>query len=811
MKSASLSQKAYSLLMFLAVSVLSGLLLAGLAVPFAALAGGTAKAAADSLEHIPQELRTPPQAERSRVLMANGEVLATFYDENRIYVPLSEIAPVMQDAQIAIEDHRFYEHGAIDFQGFGRAFVKTLLGDTQGASTLTQQYVKLARQDMAIAAGDAEAARAATEVTIERKIIEARYAMALEEELTKDQILERYLNIAYYGDGAYGVEAAAQHYFGVSAKDLDLPQAAMLAGLVQNPVTTNPVKNENRGINRRNTVINRMADLGIISKEAAEEAKQTPFNQDGVVPMPNGCVASDYPFLCEYVRLSVLKLPSMGETQEERRNLLNRGGITITTLIDPEAQASAEAAVAALVKPTDPVLGATVLLQPQTGLIVAMAQSRPVMGTGPGETWYNYNVGEDMGGAEGYQAGSTFKTFALAAALDLGMTPDKKYNAPGEIDLSDEEFRSCTTTFKPWGGWELGNQGGNSFGTIDMREATQKSVNTYFGQLVRDVGICPTVQMAANAGVEMATGEDLVEKYNNIPSFVIGTAEVTPLSLAEAYATFANRGIRCDPIILEGVRTKDGVDLEVPTGNCQQVIRPEVADGVNYLLQGVAEEGTGRPAALKDGRPQAGKTGTIDNYEALWYAGYTPEMVGISMLAADKTHEFWADTTPGQRSLRRLQLPGGYRIEGSGGGDAGLMWRGAMSVAVADLPKTEFVQPTDEILEGVEVPVPDVSGLGYNAAKEVLEAAGFTTQRVGVHHRTRRGTFLGITPSDTAIKFSTIRMRVSLGPAPAPPPPKQTQAPSAPPADTPADPPADTPADPPAAPPADPPAEDSDD
>jgi membrane peptidoglycan carboxypeptidase len=380
------------------------------------------------------------------------------------------------------------------------------------------------------------------------------------------------------------------------------------------------------------------------------------------------------------------------------------------------------------------------------------------------------------------------------------MTPDKEYDAPSSIDLTGETFRNCEGTFPLYGEWKLGNQGNRGYGRIDMREATENSVNTYFGQLIKDAGVCATVQMAAKAGVKMATGQDLVETYSSIPSFVIGTAEVTPLSLAEAYATFANRGIHCDPIILQGVQTKDGAELEVPSANCQQVIRPEIADGVNYLLQGVAENGTGRPAALRDGRPQAGKTGTIDNYEALWYAGYTPEMAGVAMLAADKTHPFWEGKFP--RSLRRLTLPSGYRIEGSGGGDAGLMWRGAMSAAVADLPRTEFIEPTDEILEGVEVPVPSVRGMGYNEAKEVLEAAGFTTERVRVHSNRRRGTFLGITPSDMAVKFSTIRMRVSLGPAPKPKPkpePKPEPAPAPPPAEpAPPAPPADPPADPPA-------------
>ena len=795
MKSASLSQKTYSLLMFFAVALLSGLLLSGLAVPMAALAGGTAKVAADSLEHLPTELQTPPQSERSRVLMANGEELTTFYAENRIYVPLTDIAPVMQDAQVAIEDERFYQHGAIDFQGFGRAFVKTLTGDTQGASTLTQQYVKLVRQDMALASGDKVAARAATEVTIERKIIEARYAMALEERLTKDEILERYLNIAYYGDGAYGVEAAARHYFGVSAKNLDLAQAAMLAGLVQNPVSTNPVKHPERCTTRRNVVLNRMAELGIITKEAAAEAKKVEFDQSRVVKTPNGCIASKYPFLCDYVRrtLESDKMPSMGATQEERANLLKRGGLTIQTLIDPGAQDAAEAAVAAQVAPTDQVLGASVLIQPKTGLIVAMAQSRPVMGNNAtaGETFWNYNVERSMGGAEGYQAGSTFKAFTLAAALDIGMTPDKEYDSPGKLDPMGMTFRNCSGSFK-WtqSDWKPQNQGGRGYGNIDMRKAAELSVNTYFIQLIADAGICNTIDMAKKAGVKMATGQDL-RINENYPTFTLGTAEVTPLSLAEAYATFANRGVHCDPIILQSVVTKDGKELAVPDANCKQVIRPEVADGVTYLLAGVVENGTGRRAAIRDGRPQAGKTGTTNDYTDLWFAGYTPDMAGVAMLSADKAHPYWAGKKV--RPIKGLRLDSGYFIEGSGGGDAGLMWRGAMAAALKNTPKTPFQKPTDEILEGVKIPVPDVKGMGYNEAKEVLEAAGFSTRRMGVYSDRRKGSFLGITPSGTAVKFSTITLRVSNGPRPVEPPPSA-------PATDPAAPPAAPPGAPPAAP-----------
>ena len=778
MKSASLSQKAYSVLMFLAVSVLAGLLLSGLAVPFAALAGGSAKMAADSLEFLPADLETPPQSERSRVLMADGSVLATFFNENRVYVPLSEIAPVMQDAQIAIEDHRFYEHGAIDFQGFGRAFVKTMTGDTQGASTLTQQYVKLVRVESAVAAGDEEGVRKATEVTIDRKIIEARYAMALEERLTKDEILERYLNIAYYGDGAYGVEAAAQHYWGTTAKDLTLDQAAMLAGLVQNPVSTNPVKNPEKAIERRNVVLNRMAELGIISEERAAEAKAVPFDPATVKRTPNGCTSSPYPFLCDYVRRTLLsdQMPSMGGTPEERENLLNRGGLTINTLIDPTAQASAEAAVADLIAPTDPVLAGAALIQPSSGLIVALAQSRPDMGTDPGETYYNYNVERSMGGAEGYQAGSTFKTFTMAAALDLGMTPGREYNAPESLPLEGMTFKNCTGPFVFKQDHTVRNYN-RGYGQIDMIRAAEDSVNTYFLQLEADAGICASIDKAAAAGVKMSTGQDL-RVNQNYPTFVLGTAEVTPLSMAEAYATFANRGIHCTPIVLESVVTKDGSELAVPPADCQQVIRPEIADGVNHILQSVVMNGTGRPARLTDGRPQAGKTGTINDNQAVWFAGYTPEMAGAAWIAIDKTNP-WYETR--NKTLKNVRLPSGTYLRGSGGGDAGLIWKAAMASALADKPKTAFTAPTSEVLEGVKVPLPDVSGMGYNEAKRTLEAAGFQTERWSVYDSRPEGTFLGISPTGSAIKFSTVQLKVSKGPKPEPKPDPVVPDPAAPP------------------------------
>ncbi len=776
MKSPSLSRKAYSMLMFVAVSVLSGLLLAGLAVPFTALASSGTKMAASSLRHLPAELETPPQSEKSRILMADGGTLGTFYDENREYVGLDEIAPKMQDAQIAIEDHRFYDHGAVDFTGLGRAFFKTALGDTQGASTLTQQYVKLVQVEAAKAKGDEEGVRKATEVSFERKIREMRYAMAVEERLTKNEILERYLNIAYYGDGAYGVEAAAHHYWGTTAKDLTLDQAAMLAGMVQNPVQTNPAKYPERAMERRDVVLNRMRELGIITMAEADEAKQVVFDPTKIQNTPNGCVASPFPILCQYVveTLKSDKMPSLGKTKDERENFLTRGGLTIHTLIDPEAQAAAEAAVAAQIAPTDPVLSTSVQIQPSTGLIVSMAQSRPKIGTEPGQTYYNFSVEKAMKGLEGFQAGSTFKPFVMAAALEAGATPSKTYDSPYQKDYRGTTFKSCDGPFVFNQNWKPKNYD-SSYGVIDMMKATQASVNNYYIQLERDIGICASIEMAKKTGVKLSDGEDLKRESHN-PSFVLGTSDVTPLSMAEAYATFANRGVHCDPIILKAVENKDGANIPVPSANCTKVMEPEVADGVSYILETVMSKGTGKPARMPDGRQQAGKTGTTNDATAVWFAGYTPEMAGVAMIAIDKTNPYFKNH---RKSLTGIKVANGTRLRGSGGGDAGKIWKVAMASALKDLPRTKFTDPSRKILDGEKVPVPDVSGMGYNETKQTLEAAGFSTVRWQVYDKKRRGTFLGISPKGTATKFGTISLKVSLGPEPKPEPkPKPTPKPS---------------------------------
>ncbi len=550
-----LGSVAYSLVMFVIVSVLAGVLVAGLFVPLAGLAGVGTKAAAEELDSLPAELATPAPSTRSKVLMANGKTLAYFYDENRIPVKLANIAPVMRQAQIAIEDHRFYEHGAMDFKGTVRALVRNSTSDsgTQGGSSITQQYVKMVQVEACQQKGDAQCVKDAQAPTMERKIRELRYAIAMEKRLSKDQILERYLNIAYYGDGAYGVEAAARHYFSTSAAKLNLAQASMLAGLVQNPDTNNPVKNASAALDRRDLVINRMTELDLISAEQGKAVKKTGFNAKKIKRTRNGCVGTVYPFLCDYVRRTLLNTPSLGKTVEDRENMINRGGLTIQTAIDPKTQDLAQKKVSAVVGPKDPIISTMNMIQPGTGLIIAMAQSRPVMGSNAkkGQTYWNLSADTDMGGIQGYQAGSTFKAFTLAAALEKGIPINKKFNARSPFDFSGRSYETCSGRERVYGSWKVKNSVGHS-STIGMTEAAEYSVNTYFVQLELATGMCRVTKMAEKTGVKVgraigAAPVDIVKQYQDKPSFTLGTVEVSPLSMAEAYATFAARGCALRP------------------------------------------------------------------------------------------------------------------------------------------------------------------------------------------------------------------------------------------------------------------------
>ena len=778
-----LGKRLYSLLIFLGVSVLGGGLVAGLVIPAVSMTTTTGRDAAQSLDALPAEFEVSPSAERTRVELADGTFLTYFYKENRVNVKLEDIAPIMRQAQVAIEDHRFYEHGAIDITGTLRALVSTSQGVTQGGSSITQQYVRMLQLQAADAANDSDARLAATENTMSRKIREMRFAMALEKQLgenAKDKILEGYLNISYYGDGAYGVSAAARHYFGVSAKDLTLSQAAMLAGLVRNPVTTNPVKYPAMAVSRRNDVIDRMLQLsldpestmfGLITEEEAEAAKAEPFDQSKVADNPLDCASSKYPFVCDYAKRVLLNEESgLGANYNERKDYLYRGGLTIRLTVDPKIQKQAEKTIASYLDSRDPAVAVITMLQPSSGDILAMAQSRPKWGNDlkKGTTNYNYAVSHAMGGKEGFQGGSTFKAFVAAAALDEGMGAYGKYKADRQVELSD--FKSCDGAFtldKPWK--PVGGYGG---AMIDMFTGATKSVNTYFAQLIQAVGGCESVTMATKLGLEMGQpNEDFasVMEYDTVPSFTLGAVEVSPLSLVSAYGVFANRGVRCEPNIIASIKTRTGKEVKPPKEECERVIPKDVADGINKVFQGPMNNGTARPAKVP-GVQMAGKTGTVSDNRAVWTIGYTPELVAGAVISYDSDpffSSFWKKHNTRWMAGAYMKYSKRYLQAQSGVDAGGRLLRPAFSYAIKNIEGykgTRFKEPPASILNGEQLDVPGCSGASVKECKKKIEKAGFSAFTVNVKSDAAKGTLVGTSPSGTAPKGSSIAIQVSKGP-----------------------------------------------
>jgi len=762
------------LLSFGAVAGIGGLLAAGLVLPAVATTSAVTDTTVKIFDELPDELTQVPLSEKSTILAADGTVLATFYDENRIVVPLSEISIDMIHAVIDIEDKRFFDHGGVDLRGMLRALVSNATDDSsnQGASTLTQQYVKNSLVQAATKITDpvekAQAINAATASNdLEgwtRKLKEAKLAIALEQTMSKEEILQGYLNIASFGANVYGVEAAAKYFFSVSAKDLDYLQAATIAGVTKSPRDYDPERNPENAQERRDIVLGTMLAEGDISQEQYDTGVAMPIadtlkiGQTRLGCMSAGGVVAGSGYFCDYVFQTIKQDPAFGETTQERRNLLYQGGLTIHTTLDPRMQELADAAVKAAIPVDDPtgVADAMSVVEPGSGKILAMAQNRifnPAVGTG--QTSVNFNTDKAYGGAEGFPPGSTFKPFTLLEWLKEGHALQEVVDGRAKTYKASQFNASCTN-LNGGGDWKLRNSEGT--GTfMSVLDATKNSVNNAFADMATQLDLCAIFQGAQELGVHTGKGEDL----QVVPSNIIGTDYVAPLTMAAAFATFSADGTFCEPIAITAVENTDGESIDVPSADCQEKISAQLARAMTYGLSQVWSGTASSIPVLPDGRPASGKTGTTSENEHTWFVGFTRQL----------STAVWVGHSDGTRTMNQETINGTKYWNGPYGSSiAAPAWRAFMAPASEGMPVEGFAAPDSAQVEGVRMTVPSVVGSGQGSATAALQAAGFNV-RVGepAYSSAPAGTVAWTTPAGgtRAVRGSVVTIVMSLGVDPA--------------------------------------------
>lgn len=662
-------------------------------------------------------INTDPSPETTKVFYADGTELANLYAlENREEVKLSQVAKSAQDAVIAIEDARFFDHEGID----PRALLRALKRDTeagesvQGASTITQQYVRNVILDD-------------KEKTVSRKVREAVLAVQFERQYTKKQILEKYLNVVYFGNGAYGIEAASQTYFNIPAKELKPFQAALLAGLLQSPETYDPWDQPDAATERRNAVLQKMRSEGFIDDNGFAEAQGSSLGLATEQPP-----TSQYPagHFVEQVRDFILTRKEFGRTREERQRALLEGGLRIETTLDPRMQRAAEDAIAGVLnQPNDP-SAALVTLDPSNGYVRAYVGGRDFFGS-------DKQAKFDLAGQGKRQAGSAFKPFVLATALESDFSLDRRYSAPGTITIPLEGLPP----------WTVRNYDGSASGVINLVQATVSSVNTVYAQLIMDLGAGKVVDTAKKFGFST--------ELLAVPSAALGTNVVTPLDMASAYGVFAADGLRAKPIFVTRVTKADGTILYESSLSRTRALPPNTAREVTGVLEQVIQRGTGTRANI--GRPAAGKTGTSEEWSDAWFSGYTPEL----------STTVWVGFPDAARSM----TPPATRITVAGGTWPAQIWRDFMSVATAGTPLSSFPAPDPALEEPVkppeEIPIPSVVGLTTQQATTRLQTAGFRVTFSQQSSKTVAANLvISQTPGEGAYRIpgTEVRLTVSTGP-----------------------------------------------
>ncbi|GAB2519035.1 transglycosylase domain-containing protein [Paramicrobacterium agarici] len=792
------------LLGFVGLSAAAGVLVTAAVTPALAVTGITANSAIGVFDDLPEYLEITPLMEKSNIYAKDGDknvLLASFYEQNRVEVQWDEISQYLKDAAVATEDNRYYEHGGIDLTGTLRALVSNQLGeDTQGGSSITQQYVKNVRIQKCERDTDSkeELAKCYDEVAgvhYSRKLKEMRYAIGLEKEYSKDEILRGYLNISGFGGVIYGVESAANYYFGTSAKDVTLAQAATLMGIVNNPnllridKPDNPDNGAENGYaltkQRRDVVLKAMLYYGKITQEQYDEAIATEIKPN-ITPPKGGCAAAgSNAYFCDYVTQVISENEAFGDSKAERVSLLKRGGLDIYTTLDLRLQKTeADALHSAVPSHEDGMkLGGTATtIEPGTGRILAMVQNTAYSANpdkGPGYTAVNFNTDKKYGGSSGFQPGSTWKTMVLVEWLLQGHSTNEIVNATKR----DFHYQTCEgpANWAP-GPKNAGDGGGMPGGMYTVQKGMTQSINTVLAAMGEQLDLCDIANTAEAMGAHSATGAELT----HYPTTLIGTSEdtIAPLSMANAYATLAAGGMHCEPRAIDKIVKADGSEMKVPGKTCDQAIPENVAATAVQSLTQVMTQGTGRGGNPWTG-PIFGKTGTTDAYKDTWLVTSTTEAAnavwvgnlnstnftpmnhkwikgglgsqvkfGITQTIASKTFELYGGNPfpEADKNLTRRILKDVPDVVGQSVEDATKTLKDAgFGVTVAEEQVNSTIEAgkvastnpaggeransgsmiTISVSNGKGTSVPDVVGESYDAAKDALADAGFTAKKAG--------------------------------------------------------------------------------
>lgn len=653
-KSLTLQRVLVLLLAYIMLAVCGGVAASVLFVPGVIGANKAAKAVIPSLkvENVDFDVTSLPQ--KSTMYARDGStVIATFYNQNRIVVPLKKISKTMQQAVVAREDRRFWTHAGVDVQGVMRAFVQTYLvkGSQQGGSSLTQQYVKNVLLMQAIEDDDSIAQYHATEDTIARKIREMLISVQMEKKYSKAEILQGYLNIAQFGNNLYGVETAAQRYFSVSAADLNVVQSATIAAITKNPSLYDPLVEENQkeSENQRNIVLKLMLQEGYITQKQYTEAVNTPLKDTLKAQDVNvGCQdTGDYAYFCDFVVHRIQNSEEFGKTRAERNKLLQEGGLKIVTTLDVEANSTMMETARNTIPPDDPsgMEIAMAAVKPGTGEVLSFGLNRyydatPAAANDPTKTSQNYAVDLADGGGSGWTIGSSWKPINLIAWMEAGHSINDNLQTSTSYPTTDF---ACSNYSGGADSWNVSNAMGA--GTVNPESpflGLVRSHNTTQASMGAILKLCKVADTATELGYhDAATGETIDKTQVYTPSMMIGSVNVSPLTMASIFAVYASNGVQCNPIAINKVTGRDGKEFKVPSANCHQAVDKDIIQTLAYTLnQGtVRPDGAGWSFRLADGRKSFGKTGTSEDL-AVSGGSFIPNQIAAFAVVGDAQNPY---------------------------------------------------------------------------------------------------------------------------------------------------------------------------